>query len=332
MMQRKSLVGHTVLIAWLALAGVQAWATSPIGGAKAPPFQPEQWVNQEGPVPASTFQGRLVLVERWATWCGPCVASIPHLNRLTDEFGQKGLTIVGITAEPPEKVKAFLQQKGVKYMVGSGGADGYVTRGIPHAWLVSPKGTIVWEGYPTDLRVELIQEHLRDVTLSPRFELPKTMQDIEDALNKGRFGSGLRSLKAHSNGADSQLATIARETADKVMAYGQERLQRAEDLIGQNGYGHAAEILADLTTSFHGTEIADHARTRQAALRQDPRIRVELEGEELLARADELAAQNRHHQAAAFAEQIIKSKKYDNSNVRKKAQQFLASASRTPER
>jgi len=163
-------------------------------------------------------------------------------------------------------------------MIGSGGADGYVTRGIPHAWLVSPKGKVVWEGYPTDLKVEQIQEHLKDVRLAPRFELPEKMKETENALNEGRFGHGLRLLKEHAEGADGKLTKTARETADKVMAYGKERLQEAEDLIGQDGYGNAVEILTDLMTSFQGTEIADRARARQTALREDPRIRVELEG------------------------------------------------------
>jgi thiol-disulfide isomerase/thioredoxin len=330
-MQGTGSISRSALVVWLAFAVTQSWATVPATAPKAPPFQPDQWVNQTEPVSASAFEGRLVLVEKWATWCGPCVASIPHLNALADKFGNKGLTIVGITSEPPEKVRPFIERKGVKYMIGSGGARGYVTAGIPHAWLVSPQGQVVWEGYPTDLKAEQIQEHLKHVTLPPRFELPRKMKDAESALNARRFGDGMQLLKEHAEGADDNLAKIARDTADQVMAYGQERLRKAEDLIKLDGYGHATEILTDLVKSFHDTEIAARARARQTALREDPRIRVELEGEELLARASELLAQNRLPQAAAFAEQITKSSKYENSKVREKARQLLASTGQTAE-
>lgn len=329
-MQGIRFIGCSVLVAGLAFAVTPARAKSPSAGPKAPPFQPNQWVNQKGPVPASAFQGRLVLVEKWATWCGPCVANIPHLNELTDKFGKKGLTIVGITMEPPAEVKPFVEKKGIKYMIGSGGADGYVTRAIPHAWLVSPKGRIVWEGYPSDLKVDQIQEHLKDVVLPPQFELPGKLKDAEHALNAGSFGDGLRLLNEHADAADRELAGIARNAADRVVAYGKERLQEAENLIRRDEYGNAARVLTDLMTSFTGTEIADYAREREAALRKDPRIGIELEGEELLARADALVAENRPRQAAALVvEQITRSKKYENSKVREKAQQLLASTGQT---
>ena len=330
-MQGTRSIGRSALVVWLAFAVTQSWATAPATGPKAPPFQPKQWVNQMEPVSADAFEGRLVLVEKWATWCGPCVASIPHLNELADKFGKKGLTIVGITAEPPEKVRPFIERKGVKYMVGSGGADGYVTKGIPHAWLVSPQGKVVWEGYPTDLKAEQIQEHLKGVMLSPQFELPEKMKDAESALNARRFGDGMQLLKEHADGADGNLAKIARDTTDQVMAYGQERLRKAEDLIKQDGYGHATEILTDLVKSFHSTEIAARARTGRPLFVKTPEFVLNWRGRNCSPGRANSWSRIALRQAAAFAEQITKSSKYENSKVREKAQQLLASTGQTAE-
>ena len=112
-MQGTGSIGQARVWSRLAFAVPQLWATCTATGPKAPPFQPKQWVNQMAPVSADAFEGRFVLVEKWATWCGPCVASIPHLNELADS-SEEGLTIVGITAEPPEKVRPFIERKGVE--------------------------------------------------------------------------------------------------------------------------------------------------------------------------------------------------------------------------
>src|SRR6478752_36331 len=51
-----------------------------------------------------------VLIEAWATWCGPCLQSIPHLNQLKERYGARGLQIVGISRESDETVAAFMRQ------------------------------------------------------------------------------------------------------------------------------------------------------------------------------------------------------------------------------
>ena len=97
----------------------------------------------------------------------------------------------------------------------------------------------------------------------------------------------------------------------------------SQHLLTRSDYGKASRVLKDLMTSFSGTEIADSARTRDAALRQDPRIGVEFEGEDLLARADELVAQNRPRQTAALTQQVATSRKFEKTKVREKAQHLL---------
>ncbi|MBI5424786.1 MAG: TlpA family protein disulfide reductase [Opitutae bacterium] len=100
--------------------------------------------------------GKVLLVEFWATWCGPCVANIPHLNALQKEFGPDGLVVIGISGEDDcAAVEKFWRKGEMRYAVAyqEGGAlqKELGVHGIPHAFLVNRRGVIVWEGHPASL-------------------------------------------------------------------------------------------------------------------------------------------------------------------------------------
>src|SRR5215831_9135496 len=57
---------------------------------------------------AKSLEGKVVVLEFWATWCGPCVAAIPHLNELSDKFKNQPVQFVAITAEDEATIKPFL--------------------------------------------------------------------------------------------------------------------------------------------------------------------------------------------------------------------------------
>jgi thiol-disulfide isomerase/thioredoxin len=93
-----------------------------------------------------------VVVEFWATWCGPCVAGIPHLNKVHDELGPKGLVLLSITDQSKAGVENFLKEKPMRYVLGTGSelASEYGVEGIPYAFVVGRDGKVAWRGNPND--------------------------------------------------------------------------------------------------------------------------------------------------------------------------------------
>lgn len=135
------------LATW-ALAEAPAPAPSLVG-KPAPEISAQYWLNSPG-VTLKESQGKIVVVEFWATWCPPCRASIPHLIEMYKKFSPQGVVFAGLTNEPKEKVEPFAKELSMVYPVGGGSNTGreYGVRGIPHAFIVDPAGTVVWEGHP----------------------------------------------------------------------------------------------------------------------------------------------------------------------------------------
>lgn len=118
-------------------------------GQSAPEIQAGSWLNG-GPQTLAALRGKVVLVEFWATWCGPCRQSIPHLKELYARLSPQGLAMVSLTSEHPDAVEPFAKEMGMTYPIGmdSTTADTYGVRGIPYAVVVDRQGKIVWEGHP----------------------------------------------------------------------------------------------------------------------------------------------------------------------------------------
>ncbi len=129
-------------------------------GMKAPPLEIAEWVKGK-PIDLKEGEGKnIYVVEFWATWCPPCRTSIPHLSDMQKKFKEKGVVFVGISTEPPPKVKPFVQNMGDKmnYTVAADKAQktamaymgAFDVNTIPHAFVVDKAGKIVWHGHPME--------------------------------------------------------------------------------------------------------------------------------------------------------------------------------------
>ena len=95
------------------------------------------------PLTLSTYRGKVVLLDFWATWCDPCRDEIPRFIALQNQYGDRGLQIIGISMDDtPEPVREFQQQFKMNYPVVMGSARiGQLYGGIlglPVAFLIGP--------------------------------------------------------------------------------------------------------------------------------------------------------------------------------------------------
>ncbi len=107
------------------------------------------------------FKGKYVLIDFWASWCGPCIGELPYLKAAHNEFGPKGLVVLSITFDKDYKSwKKAVKDKGMNWLnISAKGTDvskQYGVRGIPRIMIIGPDGTLVAD----ELRGELIEKAL----------------------------------------------------------------------------------------------------------------------------------------------------------------------------
>jgi len=135
------------------------WAKSVID-QKAPQFVVEKWLS---PIPNRT--GKFVLIDFWATWCGPCRKAIPELNGYQKKFADQ-LVVIGVSDEPEATVQKFNDPK-IEYSSAidtkSRMKNALEVKGIPHVILIDPKGIVRWEGFPFLDGYELSEKVIADI-------------------------------------------------------------------------------------------------------------------------------------------------------------------------
>ena len=134
-------------------------------GAEAPSLGEMRVINPEflQDAPFIGLKGKITVIDFWATWCGPCIESIPHWNKLADNFAPKGVQFLAITDENEALVRRFLKRTPIKSWVGVEGPgpslrDVYGISGIPTTVIVNKPGIVVAVTHPIRLKPEHIDE------------------------------------------------------------------------------------------------------------------------------------------------------------------------------
>jgi thiol-disulfide isomerase/thioredoxin len=130
---------------------------------------PEVWNTSIQAVDGGTFRlsdykDKVVVLDLWATWCGPCRAEIPHLVDLNKEYEGKGVQVIGLTTEDPQTaadaVRGFAREMNINYKLGWARGDMAVAlmngrMNIPQTFVIGPGGNILFHqiGYSANLPV-----------------------------------------------------------------------------------------------------------------------------------------------------------------------------------
>jgi peroxiredoxin len=142
-------LGMTALCACLTISIVVADTPARLAGTLntiAPDFMRTDLSGR--PLQLNQFKGRVVLLNFWATWCGPCITEIPVFSRWQRRYGDAGLQVIGVSMDDDETaVKRFVAKHNISYPILMGDAKlgesfGGVF-GLPQSFLIDARGRIV---------------------------------------------------------------------------------------------------------------------------------------------------------------------------------------------
>jgi thiol-disulfide isomerase/thioredoxin len=192
-------------------------------GSTAPALDVEYWVQDGNGFfkPVTEFKaGNVYVVEFWATWCGPCISSMPHLAELQDKLRGQNVQIVSISDEPLETVETFLKRE-TQNKAGEDTTFASITSayslttdpdrsahedymeaakqpGIPTAFIVGKDGKVEWIGHPMEMDEPLDQvvagtwdrAEFGEVFIAEQ-KLAETMQSLSRLANQGKFADAI---------------------------------------------------------------------------------------------------------------------------------------------
>ncbi len=158
---------------------------------KAPPISVSDWIAN---IPKDKIlTNKFIVLEFWATWCGPCIAAVPHMDSLQSKFKEPNIYFISITDESKEKVERILkripfnsivvsdQSKQTQVLFGDGKKG---LEAFPLTVLIDKKGIVCWIGDPQELTESIMNEFLKgkEITIS---EVNAKMSNKENLISSG---------------------------------------------------------------------------------------------------------------------------------------------------
>ncbi len=303
-----------ITLAGLVCAGAAAALAQPAPyqiGQEFPPFEAVD-ASTGAPFHLTGLRGKIVLVEFWATWCGPCRAELPNVKKAFEQYHALGFEIISISLDQDiDKCKTFCQTEKLTWhhIIEGGGwktrlAQEYRIRGIPTAILLDPHGIVV----------------------ETRARGKRLFEAIEQALERT---PPLLEPDPQPEPIGKSKAEIGRQRAEVMLA-------RAARLIEQEKHVPAAAVYRAIQRKYPKTEAAATAAQRLENLLADAEIAAEIKqaekekqrGDErkkiasLLSMARSLAQVENYAAARQYYQRIID--EYPTSAAAKTAQEELA--------
>ncbi len=236
---RSSRARFLVGIAILALSVALAPAQNITEGKAFPDFKERDVVTGK-PIELEQLRGKVVLIDFWATWCGPCRAELPNVKKAYEKFKKQGFEIVSISLDSDvEKCKDFVQKEGMNWLhIADGGgwkaklAVKHNINSIPRAVLLGRDGKVVADQCRGEALLDAVEKAL------------KAKYDAKAA-----------------GGADDDIEKTAKA-----------QLRKADDLREKGKFAEAIALYDEIGTKYAGRPTAKTANERARELREDPAI------------------------------------------------------------
>lgn len=213
------------------------------------------WVK--GSAPSSFEPGKTYVVEFWATWCGPCRSSMPHISKVQQQYADRGVVVLSISDEEESIVREFLAKpewdEKTKYTMGTdpdaSTKEQYMKpaqqRGIPCSFIVKD-GVVQWIGHPMSMDEPL------EAVVAGTWDVPAAKTAFFDGIAATQAQRGLMAKMAQARSGGDWAPVL--EALDGMIAKGGNgalpmRAQKFEILVGpaekpEAGYALGREIVA----------------------------------------------------------------------------------------
>jgi len=315
-------------------------------GQKPPELQVKEWLNTEKNHTLADLQGKIVLIDFWATWCGPCVRVMPHIQKLWEEYKEKGLVVIALTAEDKKKVEPFIKQRKFSFLVALDDSrktnKAYGIRSIPTTYIIAPDGKVAWQGHAGSKDIEktittLLPKVQKDKDTAEGADEKATTElklkeDIVDRLKsavkraaRGELSSALR--LAERVLADEQAKDDEKEDAEyikeEVEKLADKLFKQVDKLLKEKKPYEARQLLFKLRGAFSGTDYSTKAQDKMDEIDKDDNLKDELTAGEIYVKGLKYVSEEKNSTAIKMFKRIVD--KYPETEYAKRAKEKLKS-------
>lgn len=124
-------------------------AISSMHGKPAPALSLKNWQNSK-PLTLGDLKGKIVVLDFWATWCGPCLAAVPHTNELQKKYADQGVVFIAVCSpNGGEKMEQTVKDREIKYATALDTGEGdtfaaFKANSYPDYYVIDRKGNLRW--------------------------------------------------------------------------------------------------------------------------------------------------------------------------------------------